>query len=306
MASSDPTSPARRVLRDATLDHTLVTEGFVRLPGVHLSAEEAHVLRDFFLDEFTGERTGFHNDFFLPDPEFRARATQLMAATTYHLAEEWFVDHRPFLYTYLTKFASENSSLLEHRDWMYVNELSGERSYILYVAIDSADEGNGMLHLVPRSHLLDGPPCGTRLTWPWLNYSDVLRNHAVPIPLQAGEAAIWDNRLIHMSFENTTRVDRVAMGLWCHRAGGELAHFVAHDKHRTSRFDVDEWFFMSQTPPQLAEHDPAYPVAEQFQIVAGDHDEEILEHVLSTGTWPATARRWSYEPLDDRPDEHAG
>ena len=227
------------------------------------------------------------------------RATQLMAGTTHHLAEEWFVDHRPFLYTYLTKFASENSSLLEHRDWMYVNEPSGERSYILYVAVDPADEVNGMLHLVPRSHLLDGPPCGTRLTWPWLAHSDMLRAHAVPVPLRPGEAVVWDNRLIHMSFENASSVDRLAMGLWCHRRGGELAHFVAHDKRSVSRFLVDEWFFMSATPPQLGEHDPDYPAAERFRILDGDCSAETLDHVLRGDGWPASARAWSYESLPE-------
>ena len=43
-------------------------------------------------------------------------------------SQEWFEGFTPFLYTYLTKFASEQSSLLEHRDWMYVDELPGERS----------------------------------------------------------------------------------------------------------------------------------------------------------------------------------
>lgn len=304
MDSSEPRPLG--VLRDADLDRTLAAEGFVRLPGVQLDEDERATLREFFVEEFTGERTGFHNDFFLPDPDFRARATQLMAGTTYRLAEQWFVDHRPFLYTYLTKFASAESTLAEHRDWMYVDELSGERSYILYVAIDSADEGNGMLHLVPRSHLLDGPPCGTRLTWPWLHHPEILRRHAVPVPLRAGEAAVWDNRLIHMSFENRTRTDRLAMGLWCHHEGGELAHFVAHDKRTTSRYVVDEWFFMSQTPPQLGERDPEHPVAERFRVVEGDHGPELLEEVLRTGVWPASARRWTYEPLDDRPGTTGG
>ncbi|UDY33956.1 phytanoyl-CoA dioxygenase family protein [Dermatobacter hominis] len=280
------------------LNALLVRDGWVKLPGAHLPETSRDELRAFFAAEFTGDRTGFHNDFFLPDPEFRFRATEVMAGLTYDLSQRWFAGFTPFLYTYLTKFASEQSSLFEHRDWMYVDELPGERSYILYVAVDDADDRNGMLHLVPRSHLLDGPPCGTRLIWPWLGHPDVLHRHAVPVPLKAGEAAIWDNRLIHMSFENTTPVDRIAIGLWCHRTGRGLAHFVGSDGGRVARHVVDEWFFMSQTPPQLALRDPVGPVAERFVVEPGDATEETLLRVLRGEDVTGAVEPWRFRTVE--------
>ncbi len=71
-----------------------------------------------------------------------------------------FANFQPFLLTFIAKFASGISTFSQHRDWMYVDELVGHRSYILYVAIDDRDENSGMVHVVPRSHLLPGPPCG--------------------------------------------------------------------------------------------------------------------------------------------------
>jgi hypothetical protein len=296
--AADHLPGAAPVLAEPDLNERLVSDGWVKLPGTLLDVAARDELREFFAAEFTGARQGFHNDFFLPDPTFRFRGTEVMARLTYHLSQQWFAGFTPFLYTYLTKFASERSSLLEHRDWMYVDELPGERSYILYVAVDDADDRNGMLHLVPRSHLLDGPPCGTRLIWPWLAHADVLRRHAVAVPLRAGEAAIWDNRLIHMSFENTSPVDRVAMGLWCHRTGGGLAHFVGGDGGVVARHEVDEWFFMSETPPQLAERDPAYAVAERFVVERGDASAETLERTLR-GEDVSDAAPWGSRSVAD-------
>jgi hypothetical protein len=294
-AGVEPTPDRPGVLRDDALDRQLGDQGWVKLPGPQVAEPERRMLRRFFADEFTGARAGFHNDFFLPDTAFRIRATQVMAEATYHLSQTWFRGLEPFLYTYLTKFASPDSSLLEHRDWMYVNELSGERSYILYVALDHADADSGMLHVVPRSHRLDGPPCGTRLVWPWLAYPEVLRAGAVTVPLEPGEAAVWDNRLIHMSFENTTSEDRLAMGLWCHRRGGDLAHFVGRDRTTASLYTVDEWFFMSETPELLAQRDPDHPETARITIHPGEHSPSILGHVLREGVAPAGTRPWRFD-----------
>jgi hypothetical protein len=298
-AALDRQPGAAPVLRDPTLNQELLTNGFVRLPGTHLLDDARTELRSFFIDEFPGARQGFHNDYFLPHADFRRRASAVMAKLTEPLAERWFAGLEPFLYTYLTKFATPESTLDEHRDWMYVDEVAGDRSYILYIALDDADENNGELQLVPRSHLLDGPPCGTRLIWPWLGHGELLRQHAVPLPLRAGEAAIWDNRLIHMSFENRTTSDRFAIGLWCHRPERPLAHFLADPSGQEVRqYAVDRDFFVETTPFTLIDHDPEFPVVGRFTVEWGDFSAATLTNVLN-GEDPGPITPWGYRPVLD-------
>lgn len=255
------------VLRDPASNTALSRLGYARLDGTVVASEARNHLIRLFHETFPGGRDHFHNDFFIDSPAYRARATVEMAAVTAGLVERFFVGFDPFLYTYLVKFAGARTGLSEHRDWMYVDEPRGARSYILYIALDEVGADQGGLHLVPRSHLLDGPPCGTRLFWPWLEHAATLREHAVRIDLRPGEAAIWDNRLVHMSFPNETAKSRVAIGLWCRRRGDQLTHFHWQDGDDVVRqFCVDEHFYLTETPQLLASRPPDYPVIGEYPV----------------------------------------
>jgi hypothetical protein len=102
---------------------------------------------------------------------------------------------------------------------------------------------------------------------------------------------IFDNRMIHMSFENESDRHRVAIGLWCHETGGELVHFANRGTTEAVRYTVDEWFYLTETPFTLAERDPNYPIAERFTVEPVDSSLEMFNAVtqgVATSSPPAT------------------
>ena len=88
-------------LRDPRLDALLRRQGFVLVPEPILTPEEAHALREEFgaLHHWRGE--GHLNDFNHRDHGYRERATTLMIDALLPAIEPLFVDHEPFLSTFL-------------------------------------------------------------------------------------------------------------------------------------------------------------------------------------------------------------
>lgn len=277
--------PIRRLARpqalvNPTADSALRTDGLAPIGDRLLDDAGCRHLRNFFKDRFPGTRGGFHNDFFLPNTEFRLAATLEMAPLLYEPTVALFEGYTPFLYTFLAKFPGDNSALGIHRDWMYIDERRGDRSFILYIALEDQMAENGAIRFLPRSHRLHGPLCGTRLIWPWLMNRNVIRDRQLELPLRAGEAAVWDNSLIHSSGPNSSGELRLAVGVWFRPVEVGLAHFSRDGDHHAVRYGVDECFFTSETPFTLLERAPAWPIIERISLVHVDTTAATMESVL--------------------------
>ena len=269
-----------RALVNPSADAALQTDGLARIRDPLLDDSGCLHLRNFFLDNFPGPRHGFHNDFFLPDTGFRLAGTMEMASLLYESAVALFDGYTPFLYTFLAKFPGDNSSLSFHRDWMYIDERRGDRSFILYIALQDQTVENGTIWSLPRSHLLHGPLCGTRLTWPWLENRHLIRERHLELPLRAGEAAVWDNGLIHSSDANRSVEPRLAVGVWLRPSEVGLAHFSLDGADHAARYEVNESFFVTETPFTLLERSPAWPIAERVDLTDVDTTPNTMKRVL--------------------------
>ena len=282
------------VLRDPTLNRDLIEQGFVRLPGEFLNVTDRAEVRAYFDRNFAGERRGFHNDFFIDDAPYRESGSEFLDRMLCSVWQGVLSGFEPFLLTFISKFPDAESAFPEHRDWMYVDETKGERSYILYVAIDDGDETTGSVRVVPRSHLLPGPPCGTRSPWPWLRQPEILDRYSVALPLRAGEAAVWDNRTIHMSSPNLSDSARLSVAAWCHRPENALVHFVGCDSGEVEQYQVDRAFFNKWTPELLRERPlTEYSLIERLYVEPGRTDPHALTAHLEGRSVAEQSSAWT-------------
>jgi hypothetical protein len=117
---------AEQILADPEANRRLLRDGFVVMPLVDASL--ARRLRTSFDELNPAEGSGFQSDLLSDDPAYRAAADgaiQLLDPAV----EQLFVDRRAFLRSFLCKHPGEASELYLHRDWMYVDERSGARTY---------------------------------------------------------------------------------------------------------------------------------------------------------------------------------
>lgn len=274
---------AERALRDPLLDAALERDGYLAPAGPRLDPERARALRSAFLEQHGPGGRGFHNDFNDRDLGYRRSVARLVAEVLDPVVDELFAGHVGFLHPFLCKFPGETSYFKPHRDWMYVDERSGHRSFVLFVALEDTTEENGQVELIPGSHRLDAMLRGTLLEAPWMRRTEVLTPRMQAFPRQAGEVLIWDHALVHGSFPNLTPHPRVAAAVWVAPADTPLLHYRRLDEDRAWCHAVGRDFWAQQNPFRLMVHAPAEPVVDRVPVGGAELAGDALSDALEAG-----------------------
>ena len=156
-----PSSVDRRVLLDPALDELLHRDGFVKFPL--LDAATVGRLRDAYGELRGWDGEGFQSDLVLDDVDYRTKVQGILSEAVDQLAASRFDGFTPFLHSYLVKFPGDDSDLYVHEDWIYVDERSGDRTYVVWVALDDITGHNGQLRVLRGSHHLESGIRGTDL-----------------------------------------------------------------------------------------------------------------------------------------------
>lgn len=276
-----PSSVDRRVLLDPALDELLHRDGFVKFPL--LDAATVARLRAAYGELRGWEGTGFQSDLVLDDTEYRTKVQGILGAAVDELAVGRFDGFTPFLHSYLVKFPGDDSDLYVHEDWMYVDERNGDRTYVVWIALDDITGHNGQLRVLRGSHLLESGIRGTDLIAPWLGHTKAIDDRMVAVPVEAGECIVFDNRLVHASYPNYTDQPRVAVAVGLRPTGVPLTYFRRSGPDSADRYEIDESFFLTTTPQGLFAEAPDLPVVETVPVGAVDLSAEELAAALDHG-----------------------
>lgn len=266
VSSTSVARAARRapVLNDPTLDARLLRDGFTQLDIITPATADA--LREEFgrLRGWSGE--GFHSDLVLADHDYRRAADEVLSEALDRAIAPHFDGYTPFLRNFLCKWPGVDSELYLHRDWMYIDERDGEATYVVWVPLEDITGHNGQLRVLRGSQRLDESLRGTDLIAPWLDHEEVIDDRLLTVPSTAGRAIVFDNALTHCSYPNHSDRPRVAAAIGLRPTTSKLVHFRRVDDHTAVRYDVDESFFLEQTPQGLMAAPPDLPVAETISI----------------------------------------
>ena len=195
--------------------------------------------------------------------------------------EEVFVDHRLVLATFVTKYPGNESAMYLHEDRTFVDERSAQAATIWIPLVDVGPEHqNGGLEVVERSHLLPTGWAGTGSADSIRPFESALRTLLEPVRARAGDAVVYDTRLVHASSGNTSARPRPALACAVVPRTARLVHVVATGRTVRQIHEVDTSFFIEQHPSNFGECLPTrYPVVETII----DHElltPEVLADVL--------------------------
>ena len=162
-------------------------------------------------------------------------------------AQVFLPEHRYLFANFLIKPAQSNHMVGIHQDWTYVDE-DKALSYNVWSALDNTTEENGGLWVLPQSHLFHNPFRGTPFQGSLYNDNEnLIREHAIFVPTQAGEAIIYNSRLIHFSYPNKSTSERVAFAGIMIPKELEALHYFEKDGS-LYEYAADEKFFCSLNP----------------------------------------------------------
>lgn len=108
-----------------------------------------------------------------------------------------------------------------------------ERGLVSWCSLVDCDVDSGALFVIPRSHRMHRYIQLAGEDRYFVSYMDeLIERHAVPVPVKAGEAVIFDNLLLHGSSPNTTDGPRPVIVHACMKAGAEMVSYRRSDDGR--------------------------------------------------------------------------
>jgi hypothetical protein len=206
-------------------------------------------------------------DFIRDDRALVRRLDDQICAVLGPAIERAFTDHTPVLATFIVKHPGPDSAFYLHRD-IAVNDHRSTRCFTLWiplVAVD-AERENGGLGVIPGSHRLATGEHGFDASVLIAPFESILLDHLEPMTIAAGDALVYDSRLLHASPPNLGPVARPAIGCLLARRSEPLVHVVPTGRRHRRVHRIDRDFFIDHHPADVAQQEmpSAYPVIDEY------------------------------------------
>lgn len=257
------------ILRDSALEKQVLDEGFVVIP--FLSGEEVGGLKDFYYKYHSDRLEGMSATAHLRDLEMRMLMNDEIKRVFQRAIDETFVNANSLGGSFIAKGKGANGTLSPHQDWNIVDE-NCFRSFNIWVPLVDLNENNGVICIMPQSHSWIKSYRSANITSAYHQVETQLWERMTSLYMKAGEALIYDHRLIHASGENKTDEVRLAavFGVIPDEAG--MFYYHKKDDNTIEVFESNKEFFLYENifegPKKLRKiEDLPY---EFHQITAGE------------------------------------
>ena len=267
----------RATFRDPQRQARFARDGFVVVDL--LDATGIAALRRVWAEDGGSARPGFHYGLAADGPERRRAVDRAVRPIVGPAVAELFDDHVIFLASFVTKAPGDDGEVGEHADWTFVDEQHAVTAG-LWAPLQDCAVDDGALVVVPGSHRFRPTLRGT----PDLGLDfdlvrplpDRLRR---PVPLRAGQAVVFDHRLLHGSPVNRGTDVRVAVGVGVKTREVQLLHHTRTGPGLAARYEISTDHLLDApfgqrpagTPVALVAHDPRPVSPRELAIAVADH-----------------------------------
>ncbi|MEH2003237.1 MAG: tetratricopeptide repeat protein [Nostoc sp.] len=161
--------------------------------------------------------------------------------------ETLFTDYKIVYCNFISKIPNSPSVSI-HQDPSIVDEIS-HKSFIIWCPLIDVDEQTGCLQVVSKTHLITSNP-RPRFVYAGSSCSKHIvslmqQDYLTTVPMQAGQALVFDARLFHGSSPNLSTNERVVAT--CHIAPkNSFIHFCYRESQTAEKleiFEVDDKFY---------------------------------------------------------------
>jgi len=187
----------------------------------------------------------------------RRLARELLIEKAFPALDAWLVNRYPYMATYLVKEGG-GRWIPTHQDWSHCDE-SLDDSVMCWIPLCDVDEHNGGLGFINGSHryfdylrafpyMVAKTPvdCHGHRLLGYLNFPS----------MRAGDAVVFNNRVIHGSLPNTTATTRMAFSFALHpKHEALLAYYLkpGADAKTLLQYQASPEFYLEYPNPRLGE-----------------------------------------------------
>ena len=202
----------RQVFRDPQLQALFELQGYVVVPALDAAAIVS--LTEAYADLVDPQLADFESTMNSPSPRHKQ---QVHLGVIRHLApvcERYLFDYQPVVGNFVRKLPTDDSAVPAHQDWTMCDETQFTGVNV-WVPLTDVGEHNGALHLLKGGHRLPPAVRGTGIPPAFDGHLFQDHRRLTAVPMQAGQALIYDLRCLHMSPPNRGATARLAAGLPC-------------------------------------------------------------------------------------------
>jgi hypothetical protein len=195
-------------------------------------------------------KNGLHITLEHAEAQTRMRVAHTLIGMMRAQFDEHFHEYRVFQGSFIFKESNrEDNPVPLHQDWTFVDEPSGQESYTIWVALCDITDETGAVGVMPGSHRdLDQ----IRYT-PNEKYTGYEKIPAYAsdrpvsyIRMKAGQALLWNHKLVHNSLPNISDVERRNASFCITGASAQLKSFWCSPEHgQVVDFDVPDDFYFT-------------------------------------------------------------
>ena len=255
----------RRTFRDPDLEADFVEYGYVVVP--FLDPGGVQELTELYWSDGPAPddpRTTIYFDFQSQDGDFKRNRVAKLRPLVEPRFKDLLDDYHCFFPNFIMKWPGDRSGFAPHQDTSLVDEDRFSSCTIWCPLTDTMlpdGKDNGMLYVVPGSHRFA----------PWVRAhepgdfaflgteQDIIERHGVGITVRAGEAVVFDHRLVHFSMPNQSSEPRLVVAMGLQPADAQLTHYRRHlDDRAFDAYAIDDDYFTTHNPFTLREGVPGY------------------------------------------------
>lgn len=232
------------VFKEAEKEALFQKNGFIVLPLI--SKVEAEELLRFYLMNPNKKAKNFHVTHFSEDSNYKKDVHNKIVDTFAKSLKEILYEYTLLLGNFMVKETGKDSILPLHADWTFVDEQKYQSIGIWCPLVDT-NKTNGWLGVVPFSHELKVNKRGNGLSTPFFDFNNyITKKYGKYLRVNAGEAVIFDHRLLHFSAPNVSDDIRVALNIAAVPKDASILHYaVFNNSTQVQQFDVSgsDFFF---------------------------------------------------------------
>lgn len=267
---------------DERINIEISTNGYAIVPFA--SNEQINSLRIFYNQLPIIDAKGTYVTMFHPSYDYRHLVDEKLKTLFAQKANSYLKNYRALFANFMEKAVGEEGDFPVHQDWTYVDETK-YASYAFWIPLQDTDIQNGALHVVPNSHKIPSGCRGPHIHEPFHRLREkIKKNYSKVISLNAGDALIWDHRLIHFSQPNLSLTPRLAFTLIMVPKDATIIHCfgdVRNGEDEVSIYAVDSEFYLSYT---IGDKPKQVKLIEKVIQKHIDYNDDIFENPISPKT----------------------
>jgi hypothetical protein len=237
-------------LTDPTLDASLERDGYAVIDDFLDRAEIVQLLDVFRTHDSPIHRHPFSASILSDDLAYRSAVDREIKAVLRPKVDVTFNGYRHCFSNFVVKeplpanAAANAGEVMLHQDIAFVDE-SRFQSLGIWCPLVDADPVNGCLSVVPGSHRFNRGPRGPGTPHPYRELDPSFAPQLRAVPMKAGSAMIFCQKLFHASRPNRGTAARVAVGCLFVPQDAQLYCYYPDPAapQRMEVFEVDDLFY---------------------------------------------------------------